>query len=171
MIEFEIKIPDELLNMNLSAAYIEARKRRLIPAMNRSVEITQANVKGLVPEFSGAARASLMHTATQSPARTVGKVTTTMRRPNIYIFVLNAGVAPGKKQPPVDSLVSWVMKKGLASDRAKASKVAYVIARSIKRKGLQGRSFMWTGLSKSEGKIEDLHRQAVLDITKDLSHA
>ncbi len=169
MVEYDIEIPDELKNLNLAANYIRARKKRLVPAMEKSVSAAKAVVTPLVPVgVTGAARRSIGSTVGQTPYLTIGKITSSMRRPNVYIYVLNAGRPAGKKQPPVNDLVPWVIEKGLASDPVMAKRIAFLIARSIKKKGIKGLSFMWQGLDQVKEKIEAFHQQAIDDIIQDL---
>jgi hypothetical protein len=170
MVEFEIKIPDELLALrNLPGRYIRARKAVLVPAMEKSIAAVERTVSPMVPVgATGEARRSIITSVRQTPASTVGKVTSTMRRPNIHVYVINAGRPAGKKQPPTDQLVPWVMAKGLASDARSARSLAFVIGRSIKKKGTKGLSFMWQGLDRAKGQVETIHSQAVTDITREM---
>lgn len=169
MVNFEIKIPDELLALkNLPARYMRARKTVLAPAMDRTVKSVERNVTPLVPVgVTGEARRSIISSTHQTPASTIGKVTSTMRRPNIYIYVLNAGRPAGRKQPPSNQLVPWVLHKGLADARS-ARQVAYLIARAIKQRGVAGLSFMWQGLDRSKAIIEANLARAVEDFTREL---
>jgi hypothetical protein len=171
MVEYEITIPD-FAGHNLAAAYVQARQHQLIPAMQKSVQAAQTAARGMIPVgATGEARRSVCTSVAQIPAWTIGKVTSTMRRPTIYIYVLNAGRPAGKKQPPVAGLVPWVMAKGLASDGKQAAKVAYLIARSIQRRGKQGLSFQWQGLEHAKPAIDAAHAQAVNNIIQELENA
>lgn len=170
MVAYEIKIPEKLKTLNIAAAYVRARARYLGEAMDKSVATTKARVQGKIPiGVTGEARSSITTTIVRTPYQMVGKISSSMRRPNVYIFVLNAGVRPGQgKQPPSDRLVPWVVQKGLARDSKDAKKVAYLIARSIKRKGIKSLSFQWRGLSESEAAIDAYHKQAVDAIVQEL---
>ena len=172
MIEYEIKIPDELIGLNLSANYVRARARHLPPAMEKSVHSAQSAVSSMVPiGASGAAQRSIDTKTAQTPYQTVGKVTSSMRRPNIYIFVMNAGRAPGKKMANSTKLEPWVEAKGLASNPTRVRQIAYLIARAIQKKGMKGLSFMFRGLDRSKNQIEAYHQQAVEAITRELGNA
>ncbi len=170
MVEYKIDIPDELRNLNLAANYVRARQTYLVPAMDKSIATTKARVKGLVPVgVTGEARSSITTLKVESPYQVVGKITSTMRRPMVYIYVLNAGIRAGQgKQPPSDKLVPWVLKRGLASDLKEAQRVAFAIARSIKKRGMKGLSFQWRGLQDSKDQIEKYHQDAIENITKEL---
>lgn len=170
MVAYEIKIPESLKRLNIAAAYVRARAQYLGAAMDKSVATTKARVQGKIPiGVTGQARSSVTTSTIRTPFQMVGKISSSLRRPNVYIFVLNAGVRPGQgKQPPSDKLVPWVVQKGLARDPKEAARVAYLVARSIKRKGITALSFQWRGLSESESAIEAYHRQAVEDIIREL---
>ncbi len=171
-IEFDVKISDDLKNLNLAGSYIRARQRNLIPAMEQSVKASRLAVAPMIPVgITGNASRSLVTTAGQTPYQTLGKVTSTMRRPNVYIYVMNAGRPAGKKRPPSAALVPWVQSKGLADDLKTAQRIAYLIARAIQKRGVTGVSFMWNGLDKTKGQIEAIHRKAVEAIVRELGNA
>lgn len=74
-----------------------------------------------------------------------------------YAPVMEYGRRVGARQPPVDALLSWVTQK-LGVPSGKARGVAFIIARSIARKGIKGRGFMKqaaTVAERSLGKIAD----------------
>jgi len=172
MIEFEVKVPDELMGLNLAARYMRARSKYLLPAMQSSVKSARSAVASMVPVgVTGEAQNSIESSAAQLPGRTIGKVTTSMRRPNIYIFVMNAGRRPGKKMANSTRLEPWVQAKGLASSPTRVRQIAYLIAKAIQKKGTAGLSFMWRGLDRSKNQIEALHGKAVEEIVRDLGHA
>ncbi len=75
----------------------------------------------------------------------------------VYAPVMEFGRRAGARQPPVDALLSWVTQK-LGVPSGKARGVAFVIARSIARKGIKGRGFMKRAAAVAErslGKIAD----------------
>ena len=55
-----------------------------------------------------------------------------------YASVMELGRRPGARMPPVDAIVRWVIRKQIASGGS-ARSVAFLIARSIGRKGIRGR--------------------------------
>ncbi len=168
-LEFEITMSEDLKNLNLASAYVAARERNLLPAMDKSATAARRAVTQMIPiGVTGTARSSMISSAGQTSYYTIGKVTSTMRRPNIYIYVMNAGRPAGKKRPPSSQLVPWVQEKGLASSLKEAKRIAFLIARAIQKRGITGISFMWQGLDKSKGQITSLHREAVEAITREL---
>lgn len=168
-LEFTVNISDDLKKLNLAGAYIAARKRNLLPAMEKSATASRRAVTPMIPiGATGAASRSMISSAGQTPYMTIGKVTSSMRRPNIYIYVMNAGRPAGKKRPPSNALVPWVQEKGLASSFKEAQRIAFLIARAIQKRGITGISFMWNGLDKTKGQIESIHRSAVEAIAREL---
>lgn len=172
MIEFEIDIPDDLKKLNLAANYERARKQHLVPAMEKSVDAARQAVLPMVPiGATGEARRSIVSNVGQTPYQTIGKVTSSMRRPNVYIYVMNAGRPAGKRKADSRKLEPWVQAKGLASDPTAVKRIAFLIARAIQKKGVKGLSFMWAGLDRVKSRVESYHRQAVEAIARELGHA
>lgn len=171
MVEFEINFPEELKNLNLAANYVRARKRFLVPAMDKSVAAAREAVSSEVPiGATGEARRSIIGSVHQSPYQTVGRVQTSMRRPNVYIFVMNSGRKPGKRMTDSRKLEPWVQAKGLASAPADVKRIAFLIARSIQRKGTAGLSFFYRALNRVTAKIDSYHQRAVEEITQELGN-
>lgn len=72
-----------------------------------------------------------------------------------YAIVMDQGRAPGARMPPPDALIPWVrrvMQVGGSEEEVRA--VAFVVARSIGRKGIKGREFMAHGLEKAMPTVE-----------------
>jgi len=171
MVEYEITFPDELKKLNLAANYIRARNRHLPAAMEKSVAAGRAAVAAEVPTgATGEARRSIGSRVVVSPFQVVGKVESSLRRPNVYIYVLNSGRRPGKRMASSTKLEPWVQHRGLASDALSVRRVAYLIARAVQRKGTAGMSFFYRGLQRTKSMIDAYHKQAVEDIIRELDH-
>lgn len=171
MVEYQIDIPEELTRLNLAANYIRARNRHLPAAMEKSVAAGRAAVAGDVPVgVTGAAQRSIGSRVVVSPFQVVGKVESSLRRPNIYIYVLNSGRRPGKRMASSTELEPWVQHKGLASDPLSVRRIAFLIARAVQKKGTAGRSFFYRALQRTKGMIDAYHRAAVEAITRELEH-
>jgi len=169
MVEFEIDIPDKLRKLNLAANYARARSRHLEPAMKKSVSAAHGAVTRLVPiGATGEARRSIASQVLPGPYQIVGKVQSTMRRPDVYIFVLNAGRPPGKRMANSTKLESWVQSKGLASSPARVRQIAFLIARAVQRKGTAGLGIFYNGLERTKRMIDTFHQQAVEAMTREL---
>jgi hypothetical protein len=82
--------------------------------------------------------------------------------------VQNYGRLPGKKPPPFQALVPWVLAKGLAAGEKEARRVSFVIARSIGKKGNRRPPFMQQGLDSVKSQIDAFHQQAVEAIVQEM---
>ena len=151
----------------LAEKYFVARVKYLKPAMDQSVEEVLNEVKGRIPSVTGSTRASMHSMVIQGTGSTVGKVTTSMRRPDLSPFILNYGRGAGKRQPPGGKLVWWVVAKGLAGYKD-AAQVAFVIARSIAKKGTKGLRFQYGSMEDKKQRIIAIHETAVENIVKDM---
>ncbi|HEY0019050.1 MAG TPA: hypothetical protein VGC13_22300 [Longimicrobium sp.] len=107
-----------------------------------------------------------------------------------HVAVINDGRRPGARPPPVmekgegggyteeGSLVLWVRRKvsirtptggSRAPTAEEARGVAYVIARSIGARGIEGRHFFERGIEDSRGALEQIFAAGGLRITVDLA--
>lgn len=120
---------------------------------------------------------------TEGIGSVVGKVGSSLKDEE-YPAVMEFGRRPGAKMPPPDALVRWVHVKGLAgtysikSHRRQGGKkrqadedlaVAWMIARAIGRKGIQGRSYMKKGLEKAKPSVPKFFKFEMDELMKELS--
>jgi len=150
-----------------AAKYFAARARYLKPAMDLSVEEVLDEGRSRIPVVTGSTKSSMQSKVIQGPGSTVGKVTTSLRAPNLSPFVVNYGRKAGKKQPPSQRLEAWVSAKGLATGKGIAQ-TAFVIARSIAKKGTKGVHFQSGSLNDKRNRIIDIHQQAVNNMVKEM---
>jgi hypothetical protein len=170
MVEYEITAPD-LGAFNLTAKYQLARSKYLTQAVERSVGVMKSAVQSSIPTgATGDAVGSVGSHVYLQPSRIVGRVQSSFRRPTIYIYVLNWGRFPGKKPPPSAQLVPWVLKKGFASDPKSAERVAFVIARSIARKGNRHPPYTRAAFDRVKPQVDAFHQQAVDQIVQELGY-
>jgi hypothetical protein len=102
-------------------------------AMTGSLFMFQELIQAKTPVNSGALRQSFI------PSRPIQRgqsITGNVSTPLAYGIVMERGRTPGSKMPPVDAIELWVRRKGIASVESRA--VAFVIARSIAKKGIKG---------------------------------
>ena len=72
-----------------------------------------------------------------------------------YAIVVDQGRTPGARMPPAQALALWVERKlGIAPDEAGA--VAFLIARSIGKEGIQATHFVEAGLRQAQPTIEGI---------------
>jgi hypothetical protein len=73
--------------------------------------------------------------------------------PLVYAPVMEFGRRPGARMPPIDPIQRWVRRKlGLRSSEARG--VAFVIARSIGRRGIPGAFFFRDAAARSEPALQ-----------------
>lgn len=150
-----------------AAKYFNARAKYLKPAMDLSVDEVLDEGKSRIPVVTGSTQRSMGSKVIQGAGSTVGKITTSLRAPNLSPFVVNYGRKSGGKQPPSKKLEAWVSAKGLASGNGIA-RVAYVIARSIAKKGTKGVHFQSGSLNDKRNRIIDIHQQAVNSMVREM---
>lgn len=141
--------------------------KHALAAMQSSVVTVVGAVRPLVPVgVSGQARRSISKTIQSTVRGLTGTVFSKIN--SIYPSVLNFGRRPGKRMPPPQALERWVrLKLGVAANKVK--QVAFVVARSIGRKGFKGAFFMQKGFEKSKAAIHRFGKIAIDRITKELS--
>lgn len=104
-----------------------------------------------IPVFTGHLRASWQSTRPEVDGATVkGSVGT----PLLYGAVMNDGRTPGAQMPPPEALEAWVRLK-MGADVS-----AYVVARSIGRKGIKGRHYVEKALAAAEPVLAALSDRA-----------
>lgn len=139
---------------------ISLKETRL--AMEKSVKHVEREVKPLVPVFQGRLRNSMGSEVEQSGSKIIGIVGSSLKS-EIYPSVMEFGRTAGAKMPPPSALVRWVHLV-LQVPNDKALGVAFVVARSIARKGIKGKRFLKEGFENSLPKIRDEFGKALHNI-------
>ncbi len=159
--------------------------RHLERGMKKAVIYTASKVVPLVPVgVSGRLRNSIGSEVTvEAIGSVVGKVGSSLKDEE-YPAVMEFGRTPGARMPPPEALVRWVHLKGLAgtysikSHRRQGGKarqadedlqVAFVVARSIGRKGIQGRRYMQHGLEAARPNIAKFFKLEMDELVKELA--
>lgn len=76
-----------------------------------------------------------------------------------YAAVMEFGRQKGGRQPPTDAIAEWARSKGIDAP-------AFVLARSIARKGIKARRYLRKGLAESKAKISLRFRGAAAEIER-----
>jgi hypothetical protein len=157
MIGYELEIPhldDKIANLHL------------VKAMQKSVIKVESEIKPLTPVgVSGNMRASIgSQVSSNGLGAVVGKVSSSLKD---YPAVMEFGRKPGR-MPPVEALERWVQVK-MRVPASELREVAFVVARSIARKGIKGRKFFERGFKASQSSILHYFAQALDDIAESLS--
>jgi hypothetical protein len=166
MSNFRIEIEGLEELEKLGSIFATAMKKNLLTAMKKAVAKVEANVVPLVPiGVSGNLRRSI-HGKTNTVGSTIiGRVGSTMTR-EIYPEIMEFGRRPGRMPPP-SALERWVQIV-LKVPAEEVKGVAFVVARSIGKKGIKGRAFMRKGWTKSKNSILGYFRKAVDDTVREL---
>jgi hypothetical protein len=164
--------------------YDQVTNRHMVKAMHEAVTMAEAAIIPKVPVgISGRLKNSIGSQVLETgPGSIIGKVGSSLKDEE-YPKVMEFGRKPGK-MPPVDALVPWVHRKRIAGSYSIKTKrrlggraqqgsedraVAYMIARSIGRKGIKGHFFMKQGYEKVKGKILNKFKKALNEIAKEMS--
>lgn len=78
-----------------------------------------------------------------------------------YGEVMDLGRRPGAKPPPSNKLELWVRRKLGISDAKEIKRVAYVVARSIGKKGIKGHHFFGKALKAAERNLTKVANAAL----------
>ena len=130
--------------------------RELTVAMEAALQLLEGQVKVRTPVNIGPLRDSITHSIVSPFPNLVGQVGT----PLVYGIVMEEGRKPGAKMPPVDAIKLWVVRK-LGIPPEDADSVAFLVARSIARKGIEGKHMFREGLEVSEQPINQLFNNAI----------
>jgi hypothetical protein len=138
-------------------AYPQFVSQELNMAMESALQLLESQVAARTPKNTGQLRQSITHQILSPFPNLVGQVMS----PDVpKAFVMEEGRRPGAKFPPVDAIKLWVVRK-LGIPPEEADGVAFVIARSIARKGIEGRHMFQEGLEVSEPHINQLFNEAI----------
>lgn len=86
-----------------------------------------------------------------------------------YAEVIEKGRRPGKGMPPRGSLLRWLEVK-LGLDSKTASKIEFVVRRSIGRKGFEGAHMFEKAWKENQGRIQNIFERHGLKITEELNN-
>jgi len=159
--EFDVDLSgfDELLN-NLATLYPDAVADEIYATMELSLGVFEQAVKLETPVNTGNLRGSIATEITGTPANMTGLVVT----PLLYGWPVERGRQPGTP-PPVGPIELWVIRKGLEwTYKTKSGKVrpmttrqmAFIIARSIGKKGTSGAAMFYKGFQAALPAVERL---------------
>jgi hypothetical protein len=137
-------------------AYPQFVSQELNVAMEAALQLLEGQVAARTPVNTGQLRQSITHQILSPFPNLIGQVGS----PLPYAPVMEEGRRPGAKMPPVDAIKLWVVRK-LGIPPEEADGVAFVIARSIARKGIEGRHMFQEGLEVSEPHINRLFDDAI----------
>ena len=84
-------------------------------------------------------------------------------------FVIS-GRKPNSKLPPISSIKEWILNKRIKSSDLSLDSQAYLIARSIAKKGIPPLDFLssYNYMVKSKKYLDELEKVIAMDITRQL---
>jgi hypothetical protein len=141
-LSFQI-IGQEELERKLTSSLWKKPLRKLF---TRATEIAENKAKNEAPKDTGSMARNI-----QSNVSTT-KATVSLPRNLDYYHVMEYGRKPGGRMPPLDAIAGWLRRKGSNAN-------AFVVARSIARRGIKGRFFMRQGFVATQKAMPKLLRK------------
>ena len=134
--------------------------RELTLAMNQSLDFVRGQVAVRTPVNVGTLRDSLNYQIISPFPNLVGAVGS----PSVYAPVMEFGRKPNSRMPPVDAIALWAVRKlGLSPEEAEGA--AWAIAKSIAKKGIEGKYMFKEGFEVSTPHVNQLFDSAVARAT------
>ena len=138
-------------------------RREAAAAMRKSLDVLEDAIVQRTPVNTGMLRAGTSKEQFMVGSILRGQVV----NPVSYAFPVETGRAAGR-MPPVDAIKQWVIRKGIASG-AEADSAAFLIARSIGRRGTKGAQMFEKGFDASLPRIISLFEQVPGSIMDELA--
>lgn len=120
-------------------------------AVERGLKEIEDTAKRLAPKDTGALRASITHHLDRAP---IGGAFGWVGSALPYAAAVHEGRRPGSRMPPVSAIAAWLGRRG--GD----TRLAFVVARAIGRRGIKGRPFLKDALERSRGKVDSYLKDA-----------
>lgn len=165
-LQYQVTIP--LLDEQLKklAGFDSISNPLLQNAMTKSVIKVQGGARENAPVgVSGRLRQSIGYQVSGAGSAITGWVGSTMKD-EVYPSVMELGRRPGTMPPP-SALERWVHLV-LGVPENEVAGVAFLVARSIMRRGIKGRFFLLKAYMASLSSIENFFYSAIQEITKAL---
>ncbi|MCX5786054.1 MAG: HK97 gp10 family phage protein [Elusimicrobia bacterium] len=127
----------------------------IVRAMRESAVLLQSYAKLYAPVFRGLLRVSIAQNVTEEGNRIIGEVGSGLP----YASVIEEGRNPwsGAMPPPSGDLRTWARRK-LGDER-----LAFVVARAIKRRGFRAQPYLKPALLSATPRIQTIFQSRVLE--------
>jgi hypothetical protein len=132
----------------------ELTARETMIAMRKAVAEVERQTVPRTPSNTGALRGAWTTRVTRGSRSVKGEV----MNPKEYAIVMEKGRRPGARMPPVSAIQYWVTRKFGVSGK-EAESLAFVIARSIGRKGIKGHKMLEEGYEAAEPTVKRIFEQ------------
>jgi len=168
VISYEVELsPEFAQQIEKLNAYDEIANRHLTSAIQGSVIGIQGLARVNAPVFQSRLRNSIQAEVKTGGAAVVGRVFSDITSPYPYPLTVELGRKPGKMPPP-DALKRWVQLV-IKPPAASVNGIAYLVARSIGRRGIKGKFFMKRAVESSKVRIGMLFREALDRIANEMA--
>lgn len=152
--------------MALLERYPEISHEELMIAMQKSVIVVEGNAKVEAPVDRGRLRGGIGSEVKElGTLSIVGRIGPSLKD-EIYPEVMELGGVWENNQPPSSALEPWVRRVIRPDDAKDIPRIAFLIARSIKKNGIKGRFYMKKGWEKSQDRVKEFFFKAVERITE-----
>lgn len=168
MSNFQYQVTIPLLDEQIKKleGYDAIATPKLKDAMTKSVIKVQGGARENAPVgVSGRLRQSLGYEVSGGGSAITGWVGSTMKD-EVYPSVMEVGRRPGSMPPP-SALERWVHLV-LGVPEKEITAVAFLVARSIQRRGIKGRRFLLNAYLVARSSIDGYFYSAIQEITKAL---
>jgi hypothetical protein len=133
------------------AKFFDTREKAINEALKKELLWTALNIERRAKELAPVDESHLIkeikHTIEDNglTARVgVGAGSQISEQMRIYAEVMEAGRTPGATAPRSEWLEGWVKRKGIETDEKRIPGMAFIVARSIGKKGIRGRRYFGT---------------------------
>ncbi len=146
----------------------QVAKKHFKNAMRKSVSTIELNVKDEAPTGVSARLAGSIASEVKGVgSNIIGEVGSTLKDEE-YPAVMEFGRKAGAKMPPPSALERWVHIV-LKVPNKHAKGVAYIVARAIGKKGIEGKRYFEKGFNKSKSQIDRNFGQALDYVMREMS--
>ncbi|MFA6433750.1 MAG: HK97 gp10 family phage protein [Elusimicrobiales bacterium] len=151
-----ITIKDKDGTVNALARLPQRLRTAVVSAMRESAILLQSLAKLNAPVFRGLLRVSIA----QNVAEGGGKITAEVGSGLPYASVVEEGRQPGWFPPPSGDLKTWARRK-LGDER-----LAFVVARAIKRRGFRAQPYLKPALAVATPRIQLIFQNRLTEALK-----
>ena len=147
-VSLDIDLDEVIAFVEVAQQMPEMTEREAGLAMGKALAEVERQVVPRTPVNTGALRAAWSTQITRGSRVIRGEVV----NPKVYAIVMEKGRRAGARMPPVDAIRYWVTRK-MGVTGKEADQLAYVIARSISRKGIKGQNMLEKGFKAAEPTV------------------
>jgi hypothetical protein len=130
---------------------VRQTKAGAVVATMDAASIVNSEIRNSIREANAIASGDLLESVTVSSMRaSTDMVEVTVGSSSPYASIVEEGRRAGAKAPPVESILDWMVMKGLEPD----ARGAYLIARKISRDGIPAKKVFEKGVNKARFRID-----------------